>query len=359
MQGGRAWPSSGRWSARVTVAGRPRWGLLGGMLLAGLLFFWVFRGLFLTLGVAALLAALLQPLVARLESRAVPRQAAILLGFAAAGVVGMVLFATVLPNLMDEVDRFLGRISPLGQAATRQIDGLLGRLDRFGPPWPAVAASIGDALRAWVTGIATRLDEWLLGLVTHALQLVLSPIIAYYLLRDGPRFREAILDPLPPAPRREMSGLLDRLGQLLGSFVRGQLLVAAVVGSLTGVLLRVFQVPFALFGGLVAGIFEVIPYFGPILGGIPGVLLALEQGPATAGWVLLGMLAIHQLEAALISPWVLGRTMGLHPLAVMLLVLGGGQVAGVAGLFLAVPLGAIAREIGRSLAGLRLAVDSP
>jgi len=340
------------------VGGRPRWGLLGGILLAGLLFVWAFRGLFLAFGVAVLLAALLQPLVAYLEGRAVPRQVAILLGFAAAGAVGLALFATVLPTVMDEVDRFLGRISPLGQAATEQIDWFLARLERFGPPWPAVAASVGEALRAWVVRIATRLDEWLLGLVSHALQLALSPIIAYYLLRDGPRFRAAVLDPLPPGPHREVSRLLDRLGHLLGSFVRGQLLVAVVVGSLTGLLLRLLHVPFALFAGLVAGIFEVIPYFGPLLGGIPGVLLALEEGPATAGWALVGMLAIHQLEASLISPWLLGRTMGLHPLAVMLLVLGGGQVAGVAGLFLAVPVGAVVWEIGRSLSGLRLAVDS-
>lgn len=341
------------------MAGRPRWGLLGGLLLAGLLFVWIFRGLLLTLGVAALLAALLHPLVGRLEARAVPRQVAILLGFAAAGVVGLILFATLLPRLMDELDRFLGQISPLGQAATRQIDWFFGRLDRFGPPWDAVAGSVGEALRAWVGGVAARLDEWVVQLLTHTVQLALSPIIAYYLLRDGPRFREALLDPLPAAPRREMGGLLDRIGRLVGAFIRGQLLVAAVVGTLTGLLLQALGVPFALFGGLVAGIFEVIPYFGPILGGIPGVLLALEQGVATAGWVLLGMFAIHQLETALISPYVLGRTMGLHPLTVIFLVLGGGQVAGVAGLFLAVPLGAVAREIGRALAGLRLAVDSP
>src|SRR5690606_22288420 len=164
------------------------WGLLGGILLAGLLFVWAFRWLFLAFGVAVLLAALLQPLVAYLEGRAVPRQVAILLAFAAAGAVGLALFATVLPAVMDAVDRFLGRISLLGQAATEQIDWFLARLERFGPPWPAVAASVGEALRAWVVRIATRLDEWLLGLVSHALQLALSPIIAYYLLRDGPRF---------------------------------------------------------------------------------------------------------------------------------------------------------------------------
>ncbi|BAS28449.1 AI-2E family transporter [Limnochorda pilosa] len=341
------------------MAARPRWGLLGGLLLAGLLFLWIFRHLILTLGVAALLAALLHPLVGRLEARSVPRQAAILVGFVGVALVGFVLFVTLLPNLMAELDRFLGQISPLGEAATREIGLLFGRLSRFGAPWEAVATSIGEGLRGWVSRVATRLDEWLVTLLTQAFQLALSPVIAYYLLRDGPRFRRALLEPLPAGPRREVGALLDRIGHLVAAFVRGQLLVAVLIGTLTAVLLRALGVPFALFGGLVAGLFEVIPYFGPILGGIPAVLLALEQGPATAGWVLVGMLGIHQLEGALISPFVLGRTMALHPLTVMLLVLAGGQVAGVPGLFLAVPVGAVAREIGRSLAGLRLAVDSP
>jgi len=134
--------------------------------------------------------------------------------------------------------------------------------------------------------------------------------------------------------------LCSRVNKVVGRFVRGQLIVSVVVGGLVALGLSLLGVRYALFLGVLAGLFDIIPYFGPVLGAIPALVLAFLRDPLTALWTLLMFVAVQQLEGSVLSPKIVGEQVGLHPLTVIFSVLAGGELLGVTGMLLAVPAAA-------------------
>ena len=129
----------------------------------------------------------------------------------------------------------------------------------------------------------------------------------------------------------------------LGSFIRGQLLISAIVGILIAVGLSIMGVDFALIIGLIAGIFNIVPYFGPIIGAVPAVVFALLKSPLTAVYVVLLFAVVNQVESSIISPNILGEHVGLHPVTVIFSIISGGYLFGILGVILAVPVTSIVK----------------
>ena len=134
--------------------------------------------------------------------------------------------------------------------------------------------------------------------------------------------------------------MAQRLNELMGAFLRGQLIVAAIVGLLISVGLASLKVKYALVIGTVAAVFEFIPYFGPVIAAVPAVLFAFVQSPATALWAVVLVVVVHQVEGAVLQPQVMSGSMDLHPLTVIFSILVGGELLGIWGMFLAVPAAA-------------------
>jgi predicted PurR-regulated permease PerM len=131
----------------------------------------------------------------------------------------------------------------------------------------------------------------------------------------------------------------------LGSFIRGYFLVAAIVGGLTAIAMALLGLEFALMLGIFAGLAELIPYFGPVIGAVPAIGLAVLQSKWLAAKVALAFFVIHQLEGNIISPKILGDKVGLHPLMVIFSLMAGGELYGLAGMLLAVPVAAVLRVV--------------
>jgi predicted PurR-regulated permease PerM len=129
----------------------------------------------------------------------------------------------------------------------------------------------------------------------------------------------------------------------LGSFIRGQLLISAIVRILIAVGLSIMGVDFALIIGLIAGIFNIVPYFGPIIGAVPAVVFALLKSPLTAVYVVLLFAVVNQVESSIISPNILGEHVGLHPVTVIFSIISGGYLFGILGVILAVPVTSIVK----------------
>ena len=173
------------------------------------------------------------------------------------------------------------------------------------------------------------------------LDIVLALVISLYLLVDGPRFRERSLDIIPPRHRAKALFLQDNVSRVLGSYLRGQLTLALIIGVLAGVGTALLGLPYAVVLGVLAGLFELVPMFGPILSVVPAVLVALFMPFPTVVWVVLFFLAIQQVENNVLAPRISGHAVGLHPLGAMFALLAGFQLAGLLGGLFAVPLAGV------------------
>ena len=157
------------------------------------------------------------------------------------------------------------------------------------------------------------------------------------------------------AKAKELGGEVDKV---LGGFIKGQLTVAGFVGILTGMGCWIIGVPYSLTIGLVAGITNIIPYFGPWIGGVLPVILAFMESPIMALWVTMLIVVIQQVESAFLSPQIMSHSVGLHPLLVIFSVLFFGNMLGILGMIIGVPLMGLLKIALRYLKEFRSEIDS-
>lgn len=179
--------------------------------------------------------------------------------------------------------------------------------------------------------------------VLHGLLIVvISPIVAFYMLVDVPHLRRVAKSLIPEPAKVEVLLLAERLNRAIGGFFRGQLMVALLVGVLSSIGLGLIGLKFWFLVGMIAGLFNIIPLIGPWIGGVPGVAIALTTGsPLQAVAVIVVLTGVQQIDNHFITPQVMQRAVHLHPAAVILALLAGGALAGFFGLLLAVPVTAV------------------
>lgn len=176
----------------------------------------------------------------------------------------------------------------------------------------------------------------------------LVPVFSFYLLLDADRYYRAILSFVPPRHKAEAAGLLREIDQILGRYIRGQIFVCLMIGTSIAIVLSLMKVEYAILIGVFAGVIDFIPYAGVALGMVPAFFIALaNHGFLFACLVLFAMWCVHQLEGHVVVPAVLGQSVGLPPLVVIIALLMGAELAGIMGMFLAIPTVAILRVLAR------------
>ena len=178
---------------------------------------------------------------------------------------------------------------------------------------------------------------------------LLAPFLAYYMLKDYDHFKKQLLAILPPEFRSDLVHFLREADLIFSKFVRGHLLVSSIVGFLTGLGAALIGLRFFLLFGIFTGLADLIPFFGPIIAAFPVIGLAFVESRMKGILMLIVYLAVQQLEGCILVPRLLGDRMGLHPLAVILVLLIGGYFFGALGLIFAVPVACLMRVGLRSL----------
>jgi predicted PurR-regulated permease PerM len=300
--------------------------------------------------IAIAVVYLLNPLVSALERRGVPRVAGAgivyVLFLCIVALVISLLVPVVTRQVSQVIDHFPDYVAD-GQATIRRLAARFGQEPNFRLDAEQVrewlsAGENRQAVTRYLTGLRSVTNSVISGLII----IVLGPVMAFYLLVDLPRLRRGAMALIPPGRRNEIKGLMDRIGQAVGGFFRGQLLVALFVGVASSIGLWAIGLPFWLLVGMVAGIFNLVPLVGPFIGGGLAVIIALVSGePLKAVWAALVLLAVQQIDNHLISPNVMGRTVQLHPVVVMLALLVGASFAGLFGMLVVVPLVAVAKIV--------------
>ncbi|MEJ5253282.1 MAG: AI-2E family transporter [Chthonomonadetes bacterium] len=204
-----------------------------------------------------------------------------------------------------------------------------------------------------ITGVVEMTRQWASGLVTrtasmigHIVEIVLIPVLAFYFLTDSRSLKHEFVALVPRRWWRDTLWLMRHANLILENYVIGQLLLCIIAGVVVGIGLGLLGVKYTLVLAVLAGITRAIPIIGPILGGIPIVLLVVLQYPQNlmvAVHVLIFFTALHFIESKLILPILIGERVKLHPVTVILVLLIGAQFFGLMGMFLAPPVAAVIR----------------
>ena len=291
---------------------------------------------------AAVLAFTLSSPVGALAARTgrLPAVVAIYL-IAGAVIVGGVLF------LAQPVARQASALLASLPSYTRELSGHAGELEgwlrQFG-----VAASIDDINTRVASGIresATLVASYLIGSAANvggALgDATLILVISFFLLLDGQRLLSSVLAVIPGPYHDTARFVGENVVRVLGGYLRGQLITAASTGLVAWIGCALLGLPYALVLGVLAGLFALVPMFGPYLSGAPAILVALFQPFPTVIWVLLFFIVLQQVEGNIVGPRITGDAVGLHPLAALFALLAGFQLWGMLGGLLAVPVAGI------------------
>jgi predicted PurR-regulated permease PerM len=293
---------------------------------------------------ALLITALLQPAVARLRRQGVPRGVATaltaILGFVIMGLIGWFVTWQVMENIddlsnqiqdgIDELRRWLLN-SPF-HVTEDQINDIAKNLRE------AISANTDAITSAGLEGV-TVIVEALTGIL-------LAMFCTLFLLYDGEKIWKWTLKLVPAAARPGVAGAGPRAWRTLTAYVRGTVVVALIDAIFIGLGIYFLDVPMAVPLAVFIFLFAFIPLVGAVVSGALAVVVALvTQGPFTAVMTLVVVLAVQQIEGHILQPFILGRAVRVHPLAVVLSVAAGGMVAGIGGAVVAVPLAAVTNTV--------------
>jgi predicted PurR-regulated permease PerM len=290
------------------------------------------------------------PLVRRLNAR-FPLLWSILLAYV--GIVAIIAFgvAVVVPALYAD-SQSLVRTSP-ELVHNAQVF--------FSNPHNPLIARLPESVRGYLATVPPQLAKLgqdyaaagaasffalLLSVVGLLATVVVIPVISVYLMIEAPGLIRAGLQALPARARPEALALMHDLDKVLGGFIRGQLTVGATIGAFITLALLILHVKYAVLIGVVAGIFDVIPYVGALVGFVPSVTLAFFNDGWQHALIVAAVFAlIFQAEGHFIAPKIVSDSVGLSPLMVIVAILIGGDLLGIAGMFLAVPIAAVLRVV--------------
>ncbi|MPM06034.1 hypothetical protein SDC9_52329 [bioreactor metagenome] len=175
--------------------------------------------------------------------------------------------------------------------------------------------------------------------------LAIIPIVTYYFLVDGDLIYNKLLLILPTEKRIIAKKVLNNLDKVLSRYIISQLLLSLIIGILTFIVLLILDVKFALILGIFNGILNIVPYFGPIIGGVPAIFIALMDSPNKALYTIIAVFLIQQIEGNILSPKITGDSTNMHPIIIIILLLVGEKLGGLIGMVIAVPIGVIVKVI--------------
>lgn len=290
---------------------------------------------------------LLRPILRLLEKIKIPRIWGILIIFIGAiGLITLLVFL-VLPflkiqfqNLVEEFPSYFGQLLINSDAFLRTsifasyYEGLDINVNTL---LDSVQGNIGKIFTDTVGGIATGITSFISALTGFILAIVTVPFILFYLLKDGERLPQLIIKMMPPRMRDDAEVIFHDADRQISSYIQGQILVAICIGIMVSIGFLIIGMKYALLLGVLAMFTSVVPYLGPLIAITPAVIIAIVTSPLmliklAAVWTI-----VQLVDGKFISPQIMGKSLRIHPITIIFVLLTAGSLFGVPGVVLGIP----------------------
>lgn len=319
---------------------------------------WITRAALYPFAIGAIVAYIISPLVERMAVMQpwYARKPELARGIAVIYVYSMVLGILVIagllfvPRVIDEVNNLIDEIPGIVDEAQAQIDEWTERYQREVPEatreqLDQAIQDLGNEAAALAETIGKRSINVVFSTVTGLLGYISVPFFVFYALKDRDRFFGRMYSFFPEGVRPDVRECVRIANRVLGAYVRGQLFLGLVIFLITLVGLELMGIEFALALAVVAGITELIPIIGPLIGFIPAFIVVLATEPDKWWWVVLFYLGVQAAENYLLVPRIHSTSVNIHPAVILMLLAIGGALFGLQGVLIIVPLAAATRDV--------------
>lgn len=257
-------------------------------------------------------------------------------------VIIILLMALLLPSLFSEEISIEGVIGIGGNLQQWIIETLHAKDSTFiNDIW----VQFSNKLNTILVDLSQSLLNGLVAFTENILSLAVIPVVTYYFLADSSLIANKFYLLFPINKRAFIKKMFQHIDRILGKFILSQLFLCFIIGVLSFITMVLLDVDYPLWLSIINAIANIVPYFGPIFGAIPAVLVALLSSPTKAIYTALAFLVIQQVEGNLLAPFITASSVRIHPLVIILLLLIGEKVGGFAGMILAIPIGVIIKVI--------------
>lgn len=298
---------------------------------------------------------LLRPVLRLLVKAKIPRLGGIAIIFL--GGIGIITLITVLilPFLRDQFQNLIMEIPDLFMELLTNLDGFL-RTSFVGDYYSGssfdieqlmatLPSNVSDTLQSAITGIISGITGFISTITSVILSVVIVPFILFYLLKDGEKLPEYFVKLLPPRFRDDTREVLSEADNQLSAYIQGQLIVAFFIGLMVYIGFLIIGMDYALLLGVLAMITSVVPYIGPAIAITPAAIIALVTSPFMLIKLAIVWTVVQLVEGNVISPQVMGKTMYIHPITIIFVLLTAGSLFGLAGVILGIPMYALLRVL--------------
>ena len=306
------------------------------------------KWLFIYFSFALMLAYFFDPLYKFLLNKKAPKVLAIIIVF---GIIIALLILTIfflIPSVINQLNILYKEIPNFIENYQNLILSIKPQLSKFINPADVeilLKENLSE-LQKGVLGFSQSIIIYLSNIVSSiTFGIVIIPLILFYLMRDMFIFKENLYIFVSKENKKEFKEVLEEIDHIVSGFIRGRIIVCFIVGTLIGIGLYFLNLKFALIIGVISGVFNFVPYLGPIVGVVLALIFALGSPWWTLLMIVVLFVLVNQLEAIYLNPNILGKGLGLHPLTVILSMLICGQLLGILGVLVAVPLAAILKVL--------------
>ena len=287
--------------------------------------------------ISGFITYLLHPIVEKLHEKGMHRGLAIfLIYFLFFGGIGFALY--------KGIPAFIAQLRDLSESApvfAEQYRSWIQTLQTHTRAWPdGLQGKMNDGIDAFeakLDSLLTIMVGILLKFLNSALVIMMIPFIAFYMLKDFHLIKRFVWYMTPKKWRLKGARFIKDVDESLGSYIRGQLLVCLAIGSAAALFFWIFHLKYPLLLGFLVGITDVIPYFGPIIGALPAVIIAATVSVKLVVITVIIIIVLQFLEGNILSPYIVGKSLHMHPLLIIFAITAGGEIGGVIGLIVAVP----------------------
>lgn len=288
--------------------------------------------------IAGFITYLLHPIVEKLHQKGLHRGMAIFL-------IYFLFFGGLGLSLYKGIPMFISQLKDLSESApilTEQYRSWINALQAHTAEWPdGIQGRMNDGIDAFEKKLDTVLAllvNYMLNFLNSAIVIMMIPFIAFYMLKDMKRIKRFVWYITPKSWRRKGAHFLRDVNESLGSYIRGQLLVCIIIGGASALAFWLVHLKYPLLLGFIIGTTDLIPYFGPFIGAVPAVIIAATVSVKLVIMIIIIIFVLQFLEGNILSPYIVGKTLHMHPLLIMLAITAGGEIGGLVGLLLAVPV---------------------